>query len=210
MGSEAKCTAKVGRKVSKGKALLETEALLFRGDFRLSIPYKDLKSVEAKDGTLRLTYSEGTAVFELGPLAEKWASKILNPKSLLDKLGVKVGARVAVLGVADEYFRRQLRERTGDFTEGRPEGGSDFIFLRAETKTDLKRLAALQDYLKPQGAIWVVWAKGQPHLKESDVMIASKEAGLVDVKVAKFSETHSALKLVIPVARRITRTEKRS
>ena len=33
-------------------------------------------------------------------------------------------------------------------------------------------------------------------------MAASKKAGLVDVKVASFSPTHTALKLVIPVSRR--------
>ena len=33
-------------------------------------------------------------------------------------------------------------------------------------------------------------------------MAAGKAAGLVDVKVVKFSETHTAEKFVIPVARR--------
>ncbi len=33
-------------------------------------------------------------------------------------------------------------------------------------------------------------------------MAAAKKAGLVDVKVVSFSATHTALKLVIPVARR--------
>jgi len=33
-------------------------------------------------------------------------------------------------------------------------------------------------------------------------MAKAKEAGLVDVKVASYSETHTAEKLVIPVAKR--------
>jgi hypothetical protein len=34
------------------------------------------------------------------------------------------------------------------------------------------------------------------------VMAAARDRGLVDVKVARFSETHTALKLVIPKADR--------
>jgi len=39
-------------------------------------------------------------------------------------------------------------------------------------------------------------------ITERDVMEAAKAAGLVDVKVARFSETLTAEKLVIPVAQR--------
>ena len=38
--------------------------------------------------------------------------------------------------------------------------------------------------------------------RQADVLNAGKAAGLVDVKVVRFSETHTAEKLVIPVARR--------
>jgi hypothetical protein len=56
--------------------------------------------------------------------------------------------------------------------------------------------------LRRDGSIWVVWPKGREELKENDIIAAAKDAGLVDVKVAKFSETLSALKLVIPLSRR--------
>jgi len=52
------------------------------------------------------------------------------------------------------------------------------------------------------GAIWTVWPKGRPELKEDHIRAEAIRVGLTDVKVAAFSETHSALKLVIPVARR--------
>jgi hypothetical protein len=47
-----------------------------------------------------------------------------------------------------------------------------------------------------------VWVKGRKELNENHVREAALDAGLVDVKVARFSETHSALKLVVPRARR--------
>lgn len=123
-------------------------------------------------------------------------------KSRLDKLGVKPDSRVAVLGVEEESFWRELEARSGEVSEGKPKKESDILFLLAESKATLRRLKRLQGYLKSNGALWVVWPKGREHIKQGDVMAAAKAAGLVDVKIVAFSETHSALKLVIPVARR--------
>ena len=202
MGQEAQCTVRFSRKVARGKALLEHNALIFRGDLQLVIPFKEITTVTAVRGALRVTFSGGTATFQLGPLAERWAERIRAPKSLVDKLGVKPGARVAVLGVADAAFRRQLRERTADIAIGRPRPGSDLIFLLAERKNALRRLRTLRSRLKPNGALWVVAPKGRGEVREADVLAAGKPAGLVDVKVVAFSETHTAHKFVIPVAQR--------
>ncbi len=123
-------------------------------------------------------------------------------RPLIDKLGVKEGARVAVVGVEDAHFERQLRARTADVAEGRLRRDSDVIVYGATATADLGRLAALKGALRPAGAIWVVWPKGRPALTENHVRAAALASGLVDVKVCAFSATHSALKLVIPVAER--------
>jgi hypothetical protein len=67
----------------------------------------------------------------------------------------------------------------------------------------LDKLTALRDSITQDGAIWVVWPKGQKSLREDDVRRAAKAQGLVDVKVMSFSDTLSGLKLVIPVAQRL-------
>ena len=64
------------------------------------------------------------------------------------------------------------------------------------------RLHALREALADSGAVWVVRPKGRSEITQAAVMAAGKAAGLVDVKVVKFSETHTAEKFVIPVARR--------
>jgi hypothetical protein len=202
MGQEAACEARFGGQVSLGKALLETDALIFRGAFRLSIPLGSIQTAEAADGLLRVTSPEGTAVFELGPQAEKWAHKIRNPRSLADKLDVKPGIRVSLCGVFDASFRDQLDARTSDIQEGKPAKDSDLIFLRAEGAKDLSKLATLQASLKRNGAIWVVYGKGRKDITESDVLKSGRQAGLVDTKIARFSGTHTAHKFVIPLVRR--------
>lgn len=202
MGQQVDCKVKYKGKTSTGKAMLESESLHFRGDFRLDIPLRDVKKADAEGGALKLSFQGGAAVFELGDRAEKWLAKIRNPRGLLDKLGVKPGAEVVVLGVADESFRRQLAERTPNVSEGRLKKGADLIFLRADDKEALGKIKRAQDYMKRDGALWVVAPKGKQHIKEADVFAAGKEAGMVDTKLVKFSETHTAHKLVIPLARR--------
>ena len=203
MGQETQCAVRFGKRVSEGQAQLETDALIFRGDFRLSIPLKDVQSVEARKGQLKVTFSEGAATFDLGPLAEKWALKIRYPKSALDKLGVKPDSKVAVLGVKDDTFLKQLHDRTADVSEGRLRKDLDLLFFSADSHSELSKLGRLKGYLKRNGAIWVVSLKGkQARIKDVDVIAAAVAAGLVDTKVVSFSETHTALKLVVPLAKR--------
>lgn len=87
-------------------------------------------------------------------------------------------------------------------SDGKVAPDSDMIFLAADTTDDLSHMRALQASLKPNGAIWVIYPKGQKHITEGGVFAAGKQAGLVDIKVASFSRTHTALKFVIPVDRR--------
>jgi hypothetical protein len=124
-------------------------------------------------------------------------------KPRLDKLGVRPGCRVAIVGLADPDFRDELLERTTDLTEGQPLPRSDLVFLAAESPDDLAGLAELRARLKPEGAVWVVSRKGgAATLRYADVLGAALDAGLVDNKVVSFSESHTALRLVIPRALR--------
>jgi hypothetical protein len=202
MGSEARCSLTFGKTRAEGKALLETDALIFRGgDIRLSIPYTQVASAVVKDGALRVTFPDGVAVFAVGDVAPKWAQKILSPPSRLDKLGVKRDHTVILVGLDDEAFEAELESR-GARLSRRLAGKADIIFYAADSRAALRRLEALQTNLKRDGAIWVIRPKGVDAITESDVMKAGKQAGLVDVKVARFSATHTAEKFVIPVARR--------
>jgi hypothetical protein len=200
MGAESNCTVHFDGQRSQGKALLETDHLIFRGTFRLTIPRKAITKLDADGGMLRVTFPDGTAVFELGPTAAKWAEKIRNPPSLLDKLGVKPGMQVAVVGVDDATFLEQLKDRITNITRRTPKKNTDIILFGADTVADLARLAKLRDYLTPAGALWVIHTKGKgAAFRDVDVFAAARKAGLVDVKVASFSATHTAEKLVVPV-----------
>lgn len=202
MGNEARCTVKAGGRTSAGKALLETDEILFRGDFRLSIPLREIEGVEAKGGQLRIRSGSGLAVFELGPLAETWAAKILHPKSRLEKLGVKAGQAVALIRVGDASFLQELKKGGARILEGPADDRSDAVFVGADRKEELKDLARLRRAMKAEAAVWVLRPKGSAEITERDLREAAKAAGLVDVKVVRFSDTHTAEKLVIPRGKR--------
>lgn len=122
-------------------------------------------------------------------------------KPLLDKLGVKAGMLVAVLGIDDPDFVADLTKRVGEFaTEVAPD--RDAIFVAIDGPGDLPQLAELKKAIKPHGMIWAVYRKGQKDFNENHVLEGGLAAGLVDVKVARFSDTHTASKFVIRKAER--------
>jgi hypothetical protein len=123
-------------------------------------------------------------------------------RSLLDKLGVTAELSVSIVGIRDADFLRDISARTKNIVRGRAAAGSALVFLGAESLSDLFDLRALRDIIAKNGGVWVVFPKGQKHIRGIDVINAGKSAGLVDNKVASFSETHTALRFVIPLAKR--------
>lgn len=203
MGYDAACTIRFEGKTARGTAFLEHKDLLFRGPFRLAVPLKEVEEVRAVDGTLHVRFGARRAEFDIGSAAPRWAERIAHPPSRLDKLGVKAGQRVILLGVDDAVFRRELDERGAAVTTraaARPM--ADAVFFAAHRRADLARLGALAGIIKPDGAVWILRPKGVPAITESDTMAAGKSAGLVDVKVVSFSDALSAEKFVIPVRTR--------
>jgi hypothetical protein len=105
--------------------------------------------------------------------------------------------RVSLLGVGEDWFRELLSERTDDVHDA-PADGSDLVFWRVESAEDLERLRRLRRLIKENGAIWVLRTKGAGRtLTENDVIAAAARGGLVDNKIASFSDSLGAMRLVV-------------
>ena len=202
MGNEATCTLRYEGKAFSGKALLETSEVLFRGDTRLKIPFSSIRKVHAQDGALHVRTKDGVAIFELGAYAEKWRDKIANPKSLLDKLGVKRGEQVTMIGNFPAAFLASLKKHGAISTPNKLEKDVPWVFLAADSPKDLSQVRTVAKSLRGAAALWIVYPKGQKSITENDVRSATLAAGLTDIKVASFSPTHTALKFVIPKSKR--------
>jgi hypothetical protein len=206
MGQERESTLRIAKRRIEGEALLETAEIIFRpvdGSKRLKFAFADIvKSVKAVDGELRFHTGEDPAVLELGPAAEKWAEKILHPKSRAEKLGVKSGMQVSLLGRFDDDFQRELSAATKNVSAGKITTNSEIIFVAVESSKELSDVARIAKSVKGATGLWVVYPKGKKEITETDVIGAGRKTGLKDVKVVGFSPTHTALKFVLPVEKR--------
>ena len=128
-------------------------------------------------------------------------------KQLSQKLGIKPGFRIFVDRAPKAY---------GDIIGKLPDGTKilasaaaplDMAHLFATKAAGLAgKLTRLRAAIGPDGMIWVSWPKkasGVPN-DLSDVVVrdTALPLGLVDAKVCAIDETWSALKFVIPVAKR--------
>jgi hypothetical protein len=123
------------------------------------------------------------------------------------KLGIKPGSRVIVLGAPGDYARVLGGIPPDVALRSSLRGKADIVHLFVVREADLaKRLDAMRRAIEPNGAIWVSWpkraSKVPSDLTEDAIRRLALRNGLVDVKVCAIDDTWSGLKLVIPLAKR--------
>src|SRR5581483_11903641 len=133
MGQELDCRMQWKKRTLTGRAYLETDHVLFRGEERVKVLLKSLTGVRAADGLLKLEFPDGPAELELGAAAEKWAHRILHPPSRLDKLGVKEGLSARLVGEFDADFRAELETRK---VQSAGKEKCDLVFFAASKAAD--------------------------------------------------------------------------
>jgi hypothetical protein len=122
---------------------------------------------------------------------------VYSTRPLLDKLGVKPSSKIAIVNLENPGFVKLLRARTADIVAGKPRSKCDIVFMGADTPAELRKLDEVKSWIEPDGAIWVVRLKGgRGSLSDTDLIAAGLAAGLVDNKIASFSETHGAMRFV--------------
>ena len=120
---------------------------------------------------------------------------------LARKLGIKPGARLALLG-APPGFDATLGELPPEVTiRRRLRGSVDVIVAFHVRRAELeRRLPALRGALDPAGGLWVAWPKrasGVPtDVTEGVVRELGLAVGLVDNKVCAIDGVWSGLRLV--------------
>lgn len=193
MGRETTATGAFAEGPDEGRLQHEGDRLIFRGAQRRVWSGEALRGIRAEGGDLVLADGSRLALGEVQ--AARWADAIANPKSRLDKIGVKPGMRTAILGVDDAALAGELAAR--DAAPVNDLDGLDILFYAADSAAELARIGELVPALADKGALWVVSRKGKAAtVKDVEVMAAAKSVGLVDNKVVGFSDTHTALRFV--------------
>jgi len=202
MGTEVEGTVTVGGQKVKVKADFGSDRVRLSGGKRGDVPYKEVQVLSTTKGVLKLRIDGTPLEFPVGSTVDRLANKIRNPATRLDKMGLKPGLAVAVVGPQDKAFLDELRKAGVAFRDGVPAAPVDLLVFAAKSLEGLGEVADLARRIKPDGALWVVYRKGGRDPGELDVIEAGRAAGLKDVKVARFSATHTALKFVVPLAER--------
>lgn len=192
MGKDAHVKAHLPDGPDEGRLQYEPPKLIFRGRARRVFEGATLVGVRPDGGDLVLACG---ARFALGERqAASWAEAIANPKTRMQKIGVKPGMRAAVLGVEDAALPGELAAAGAMIADG---GDLDLLFYAADDAEALAQMGPLVPRLSERGALWILSRKGKAAaVKDVEVMAAAKAHGLVDNKVVAFSDTHTALRFV--------------
>ena len=97
---------------------------------------------------------------------------------LLDKLGIRPGMRVAIVGDLDaddeaDAFRAELRDGRATSPRAAPGRTPTSSFLLGGPLDELAMLEDLRTRIRPNGAIWVVSSKGKAAtIRDVEVMAA--------------------------------------
>ena len=135
-------------------------------------------------------------------MAREPRKEFVSTRTRIEKLGVKKDSDVLLLGIEDDKgFVEELR-RAGARIRTSGAQPAAMIFATFRHRDDLRRLPGLVPRLHADGVLWTLRPKGSKDLTESEMMRGGQAAGLVDVKVVSFSDTLTAEKFVVPLARR--------
>ncbi len=193
MGRETKTVVRSGSLSGEARVHLDSDALGIGPPFRIRMSVNGLGAIADAAG---LTVTRGRETFHIA-MSEResaaWAKAILHPPSLADKLGAKPGIAIALVGA--------LPSEIAAVTNGAkvyrslPKTLDAALAIMAVASLEAKPLAAIAAVLPPKGAVWLVYEKGI--LKGDALILAAREAGLKDTKVAKISETHTGLRFIV-------------
>lgn len=125
-----------------------------------------------------------------------------SKKSLVEKLGIKTGFRIAIMNAPENYLAHTLLDLPpAVVTSDALDGAFDLIqFFTTETEILTEQFAELKEHLEQTGSLWISWPKGSSkvptNLNENIVREIGLDGGLVDVKVCAVDAIWSGLKFV--------------
>ena len=193
MGLEAKTTAIVGRKRFAGELHLDSKSLTFKSsDFKWVAELGKSIAANATKDRLIVEQDGKQTSFEVGPSAQKWVDKILNPPNRITKLGVKPDDKLWVSAGFQKSFKDELKRRGA--TIKRSIKHCDLAFWKVTHRDQLFEFKDLADELPDGINIWIIWTKGCKSIGQTDVMTRAKALGFGPSKTAAFDEDHSSMR----------------
>ena len=111
-------------------------------------------------------------------------------------------AHAALVGRHDAAFVAALNARLAKAPSRVLRARYDMIFLHVNHARDLAVVDCVAARLKPDGALWIDPKGRGATPSDAQVRSAGIAAGLVDNKISAYTDSHTATRYVIPLARR--------
>jgi DUF3052 family protein len=124
-------------------------------------------------------------------------------KDVTDKLGIKPGHAVRVVGKGDRELLDKVRAKVGRKLAGEKTPADVILYWPAEASDVTPTLKKLKLAIKPDGGVWIISTKkgkafgGAPYLPDAILIPLGLAAGLVDNKICSVSDSESAMRFVI-------------
>ena len=150
-------------------------------------------------------FTKGVALFYVA--MAKAAPAGYSGKPLAEKLGIKPGMKVAVVGAPANYVELLGGLPPGATMVRKPPEGAAFVHLFVKRAAQLgEHLVVYRKAIAQDGMVWVSWPKKSSmvptDITEHVVRALALPLGFVDVKVCAVDETWTAFKLVIRLSER--------
>lgn len=189
MGREAMTTATYDGRTDEAKVLLESQGILLRAPFSMTLPRDGIGGLVVEGDILIGQGPRGPFELVLGAVeATKWKAALEKPlPSLADKLGLKPGVTVWTAGdVGGAELAGALKGVTRTSVDA-----AFLLMIHAVDKDALNTaLAASAGSAAP---VWVIHGKGRATaFGEASVRALMRERGFIDTKVSAVSEVLSA------------------
>jgi hypothetical protein len=198
MGLERCFQVRLGGVAGETALHVEGDRLILRAPFSNTVMFSDLTGVAATNGAVTAGLKDGRRlVVQAGEEAEDIVRRIVQPKSRIEKLGVKTAHTIALLGFDDPVLRAEIAAG-GAFAVAAPapvDPGVAMVILEANSPAELAPLAEAATLGLPQ-PFWIVSAKGKAAtLKDVEIMRFADALGYVATKVMAFDASRTALRL---------------
>lgn len=188
MGREATGFIDYGGHGGEGRALLEADELILRGEVKARIARSLLANPRAEGDELVLDAPNGRLAIGVGAVeAERWLKALARAApTLAEKLGVQTGAAVWVWGPADDVA---LQAALGDTRPERPGVAAVHVAV-VGSQDDLSN--ALAERGDANAPLWLIYRKGSSGFGDAAIRATMRERGYIDSKACSVSDVLTA------------------
>jgi hypothetical protein len=193
MGREAVTTATYDGRTDEAKVLLESQGILLRAPFSLTLPRDGISGLTVQGEALTGQGPRGPFELMLGAVeAGRWKTALEKPlPTLAEKLGLKPGVTVWTAG---DVGGPELTGALNGVERVAVEGASLLIVQAADEGALKTALAASEGSTAP---FWIVHGKGKAAaFGEAPVRALMRGRGFIDTKVSAVSDALSATRYV--------------